>query len=117
MSLEAVIQENTATMRELIAALAHTQVRPATTQEVGDITVTSIKATPDAKPEPEKSEPVATKKPREYDEIKKPFLAMLKTHGQEAGAKLIEEFKVSKLSEIPVEDYDKVLAAIKRATA
>jgi len=123
MSLEAVIQENTATMRELIAALAHTQVRPATTQEVGDTTATSIKV-PAEKPKREapKTEPIAEPvaetpaAPIAYTDLAAKF-RKLAAKSHDAAWQLLQAYGVDNLKKIGEAQYGEVSARIDKELA
>ena len=134
MSLEESIQENTAAIRQLIAALAN-QPLPLVAQDALAYAqekaieveppqeATPAKRTRQAKPvavpaDPLPTEPATTLLP--YDAIKVPFLTkLIAKKGREAGAALLAEFGVvgGKLSDIPQERWVDVLESIEARCA
>ena len=140
MSLEATIAENTAAIRQLIAALAN---QPLPLQATGALAYAQAKAvevepvaevapakkpvgSPPATPSPTKpvaDSTAATASPSEpqltYDDIKVPFLTKLVAQkGREAGAALLRHFGVpdgGKLSDIPSPRWAEVLKSINAA--
>lgn len=129
--LEIAIQENTAALRELLAALkAGVPTTPAVAQEVKaqEVVKESKKSAPVEKPasSPSGATPptvVDTAAPAaevDYEAIKRPFLALVNTKGRDAAAALLAQFGVDagkggKLSDIPADKYADVLAAIEVA--
>lgn len=60
------------------------------------------------------------KKPEEpkqltYDDVKAPFLALVKNKGREAGVALLKKFGAEKLPDVKPEQFQAVLDAIKEA--
>lgn len=68
-----------------------------------------------AKPAAEK--PKAEDKPKgiTYDDVKTPFLALVKSKGREAGVALLKKFNAEKLPDVKPTDFQAVLDAIKEA--
>jgi hypothetical protein len=110
-SLEATIADNTAALRDLIAALAAQPVHEAQTA-LQYFQAKAIYAEPPLDNTPPSLAPVVT-----YDELKSAFLNQLVLkHGRDAGAQLLSNFGVAaggKLSDIDASRWDEVAEAIK----
>ncbi len=134
MSLEVAITENTAAIRELIAAMslrspgaiAYAEAK-AKVLEPAEPTPEPVLEKPKAK-RAEKAAPVAEVTPEPpapsaltYEDIRGPFLTQLVAKkGREEGAALLAEFGVpagGKLSDIPEARWSDVLAAINARAA
>lgn len=134
MSLEIAIQENTAAIRALIAAISNGI--PTTAQQVAAV-VEEVKAEAPAKAEkkikPEKAEApkveqAATPEPKEeaapaaddapevtYQDAAAAITALSKTKGRDAAVALLKKFGASKLPEVKPEDFAAIVAEAQAA--
>lgn len=141
MSLELAIQENTSTMKELIAVwnkLADqgnnvaAAAKPGDTITAGGVPVTKVAgaktdapksaavsqqpetaaASPASKPEESKSEAAVT-----YDDVKALVLQVSKDKGREAAAAVLSGFGVAKAPELKPEQYAEAVTQLKAALA
>ena len=131
MSLEAIIEANTAAVRDLIAAL-NAQSENGTAIKVAETVVNAaetVAATTTEKKEPAKKEPApapapATKteepaadegKEVTYDEAAKAVTALGKTKGRAAAVAVLEAFGAKNLQGVKPEDFAAVVKACAEA--
>jgi hypothetical protein len=135
MSLEIAIQENTAAIRELIAAISNGI--PTTAQQVAAV-VEEVKAEAPVKTEKKakaekaeapKVEQAATPEPKEeaapaaddapevtYQDAAAAITALSKTKGRDAAVALLKKFGASKLPEVKPEDFAAIVAEAQAAS-
>jgi len=138
MSLEAVIQENTNTMRELIAVWSklNKQAVAIDKSDAGDTVVaagTPVVAKPEkaakAKAEPKVEAPIekapepVAEQPAAADapaiavaDVNAAIIALAKAKGRDAAVGVLGKFGVAKVPELKPEQYADVLAAVKAAS-
>lgn len=132
MSLEAVIQENTNTMRDLIAVWSklNAQAKAIDKSDAVD-TGTPVEAKPEkaakAKAEPKVEAPVeqaAQPEPAAADapaiaiaDVNAAIIALAKAKGRDAAVAVLGTFGVAKAPELKVDQYADVVAATKKAMA
>lgn len=143
MSLEAVIQENTNTMRELIAVwnklttqakVIDNKVEAGASGEItaGGKPVAEIKpekaakvekaAKPEPKPEAPVEQPAAQAEAADAPtiaiaDVNAAVIGLAKAKGRDAAVAVLKEFGVAKAPELKVEQYAAVVAACKKAMA
>lgn len=130
MSLEALIQENTAAVRELTAVLAKQSMiatnaggrlaEAAANAAVEKAAGKSAGTTESPAPPPATAQPAAaaeakeapSAKPLDYEALKTAFLALCKAKGADVGRSVLAEFGIARLPEAKVEQYAAVKGAI-----
>jgi len=139
MSLEAVIQENTNTMRELIAVWSKLNgaakaidakveagdgvTITAAGKPVAEVKPTKTKAEPKVEapiekaPEPVAEQPAAADAPAiAVADVNAAIIALAKAKGRDAAVGVLGKFGVAKVPELKPEQYADVLAAVKAAS-
>jgi hypothetical protein len=128
MSLEVAIQENTAAIRDLIAAMQGAPVAaPVVTEPKAEAPAKTEKKAKAEKAETPKVEAAATPEPKEevapaadegpeapaatYQDAAQAITALSKIKGRDAAVALLKKFGASKLPEVKPEDFDAIVAA------
>jgi hypothetical protein len=126
MSLEQVIADNTAAIRDLIAAMQGAPVAaPVVTEPKAEAPAKTEKKAKAEKAETPKVETAATPEPKEevapaadedapaatYQDAAQAITALSKIKGRDAAVALLKKFGASKLPEVKPEDFDAIVAA------
>jgi len=126
MSLEAVIQENTSALRELInimSSAGQMSINSSTIQgdvvagEKKDADVVDIKSAKKPKTKAaDKPEPAeSTKSDVSYDDAAKAVTTLARTAGRDAAIEVLSKFGVKKLPDVKPEQYAAVIEACEKA--
>jgi hypothetical protein len=126
MSLENALQENTAAIRDLIAAMQGAPVAaPVVAEPKAEAPAKTEKKAKAEKAETPKVEAAATPEPKEevapvadedapdatYQDAAQAITALSKIKGRDAAVALLKKFGASKLPEVKPEDFNAIVAA------
>lgn len=125
MSIETLLADNTAAIRELIATLkaqAYVEASQPATYTVGQMLADTVAVAKDANPEPvveDTPEAAATPADPEtlvsIDEVKAAVLKLAATKGRDAAVAVLQSFGAAKVPELKPEQYAPALEALNNA--
>ena len=122
MTLEAAIQENTAAVRDLIAAInaqaaggTAVKVTNTTTKTTKAATTSPVPAPAEKAKEPAAPAPAATDSDVTYQEASKAVIGLKNAKGRDAAVAVLAQFNAKNLQEVKPEDFAAVVKACQEA--